>query len=81
MNPAPHLFLNLISGHTSLRNFLLMRCASWGEMLKATERAGARFHEGNKKVPSLNNTPTLADLGNAYHNRRCMRSKSRSASR
>jgi len=32
-------------------------------MLKETERAKARFNEGNKRVPSLNTEPTLKDLG------------------
>jgi len=32
-------------------------------MLKETERAKARFNEGNKRVPSLNTEPTLQDLG------------------
>ena len=32
-------------------------------MLKETERAKARFNEGNKGVPSLNTEPTLQDLG------------------
>jgi N6-adenosine-specific RNA methylase IME4 len=34
-----------------------------GDMLKDTPRAAARFDDGNKKVPSLNDNPTLADLG------------------
>jgi len=34
-----------------------------GNMLKETPRAAARFDEGNKKVPSLNDNPTLSDLG------------------
>ena len=34
-----------------------------GNMLKETPRAAARFDEGNKKVPSSNDNPTLADLG------------------
>jgi len=37
--------------------------AQLGRMLKETERAKARFDEGNKKVPSSNELPTLADLG------------------
>lgn len=34
-----------------------------GEMLKETPKAKARFHEGNKKEPSSNDAPTLAELG------------------
>lgn len=34
-----------------------------GVMLKETPRAAARFDEGNKKEPSLNTAPTLAELG------------------
>ena len=32
-------------------------------MLKETPRAAVRFNEGNKKVPSSNDSPTLSDLG------------------
>lgn len=34
-----------------------------GEMLKDAPKAKARFHEGNKKEPSSNDAPTLAELG------------------
>jgi len=45
------------------RTLIVEALCQLGRMLKETPRAAVRFDEGNKKEPSSNQYPTLADLG------------------